>query len=191
MCFCLLNTVVFSCFFHFGRMLLSLFCEICGRVGNENVGSKKIFGHGKVGSVGQKTVGAHVLSRHPQSLSARGPFAISTVLCVQLARQPETLHDFILVFISKLHYILGSKNIFHITRFGLCRIIFFTARFGFYMLSRTGTERGPHHTDQSENITSFGTFRINYRHPTNYITIFVPTSINYELHEIALHFLTR
>ena len=62
------------------------------------------------------------------------------------------------------------------------QIFLYTARFGFYILSRTGTERGargPHHTDQSENITSFGPFRINYRHPPTYITVFVPTSINY------------
>ena len=48
--------------------------------------------------------------------------------------------------------------------------------------------RGSHHTDQSEKITSFGPFRISYRHPPNYITLFVPTSIHYELHEIASHF---
>ena len=32
----------------------------------------------------------------------------------------------------------------------------------------------PHHTDQSENITSFAPFRIDYGHPPDYITRFVP-----------------
>ena len=40
--------------------------------------------------------------------------------------------------------------------------------------------RGPHHV------------RIDCRHPPHYITFFfVPTSTNHQLHEIALHFLTR
>ena len=47
-----------------------------------------------------------------------------------------------------------------------------------HTLSRTGTELGTHdlihHTDQSEKITSSGPFRIDYRHPPNYITIFCP-----------------
>ena len=32
---------------------------------------------------------------------------------------------------------------------------------------------------------------MNYRHPPNYITLLVPTSNNYGLHEVASHFLTR
>ena len=40
--------------------------------------------------------------------------------------------------------------------------------------------RGPHHTDQPKKITSFS--------PFNHIARFVPTRMNYELHEIALHF---
>ena len=45
--------------------------------------------------------------------------------------------------------------------------------------------------NQSEKITSFAPLRIKYRRSPNYMTLLVPTRISYELHEIALHFLTR
>ena len=67
-------------------------------------------------------------------------------------------------FITKLHYIFWFHNFFYITR----------------LIDRDRARRtGPHHTDQSEKITSLGTFRINYRHPPNYMTLCVPDQ--YEL----------
>ena len=69
------------------------------------------------------------------------------------------------------------------------QIFFDTTRFGSNILSSqdTARRRGSHQTDQSEKITSCGV-RSNDRHPPTYITHFVTTSINYALHQIALHF---
>ena len=112
-------------------------------------------------------------------------------------RTKSTLHYFIFVdyFQIRLHFWFLKITNFNFTRFRLCRINCFfhcTTRLLHVVKDRYRARgRGPHHTDQSEKITSFGPFRINHRHRPNYVTLFVPTSINYELHKIALHFLTR
>ena len=51
--FCVINTVVCSCFFlDFGQMFLLFVCEMCGRVGNEMPGKRTNLNE-KVGSLGQ------------------------------------------------------------------------------------------------------------------------------------------
>ena len=51
---CFFNTVVCSCVFAFRPNAPLVFCDMCGRIGNEMHRKKKIFGHEKVSSVGQK-----------------------------------------------------------------------------------------------------------------------------------------
>ena len=75
---------------------------------------------------------------------------------------------------KKAHYTI----LFLVIRYQITSHFWFLKKqfFTLCTLSRTGTQR--YHTDQSEKITSFGPFRIHYRHPPNHITLFVQTSID-------------
>ena len=101
-----------------------------------------------------------------------------------------TLHDFI--FGDSLpNYTIFVSNFFTLHDSASAELTFFTLHdrlLHIVMDWDRARRRGPHQTDQSEKIASLPVQKINYRHPPNCITLFVPTSINYELHEISLHF---
>ena len=119
------------------------------------------------------SVGSFLRRAHKKSIASGGT--------VQLARHKLHYTFLFLVMNSQITIQFISRKIIrvYITRFGLSRFNCFlnTTRFLFYILSRTGKERGA--KDLITLITSFGLFRIVLRHPPSYITLFPPAS--YEL----------
>ena len=128
--------------------------------------------------------------RFPTSTSSSSFTLPSTTTLTSLFTSAELTHTALCARIA-LSSLQQISN-FYITRFGFLRVSYFlhhTIRLLHIVKNRDrARRRGPHDTDQFEKIQSFGPFRISYRHPPNYNTLFVPTGLNYELHEIALHF---